>query len=55
MGYSPKTGSALKNAVGYEMEIWIMLFATATEAVSNGKEQDEAQTRTQARSEAAGP
>jgi hypothetical protein len=50
-----KNGLVIKDAVGYEMEIWIMLFATATEAAANGKEQDEAQTRTQARSEAAGP
>jgi hypothetical protein len=36
------------------MKIRIMLFATAMEAVSNGKEQDEAQTDAQICSEAPG-
>jgi hypothetical protein len=36
------------------MEIRIMLFATAMEAVTNGKEQDEAQTDAQIRSEGPG-
>lgn len=47
-----KNESVLENALGYGMGIRIMPFDAAIEAVSNGKEQEEAQTGAQIRSEA---